>query len=208
MFFRFFFMHQAYADTVSKGGMQSEFHLKGVLISDSWRSALVNDTVLLEGDRIGGAEILAIRPAEVEIRMGSQHLTVPVGSRADWTQAARREQSMPAIAAAEPNPAASYGPVKQGETLSEITESLLPSGVTMNQVMVALHDANPLAFNGNMNILLAGVVLRLPDKATLLRHSHESATAEISYQMAELRHDEPQPARLPDRIVVAMQKSE
>ena len=65
-----------------KTGGVSGFHLRGVLISQSGRSALVNDRLSREGDRVAGAEILAITEGGVRILVGSQELTVPVGARA------------------------------------------------------------------------------------------------------------------------------
>ncbi|MDE2366461.1 MAG: fimbrial protein FimV, partial [Betaproteobacteria bacterium] len=58
-----------------------------------------------------------------------------------------------------------YGPVKQGDTLGGIASNIvLPAGTTFNQMLVALHRANPDAFIGNnMHQLKAGLVLRIPD---------------------------------------------
>ena len=42
-----------------------------------------------------------------------------------------------------------------------------PEGVSVNQMMVAVYRANPHAFGGNMNVLLAGATLRLPETADL-----------------------------------------
>ena len=58
----------------------------------------------------------------------------------------------------------------------------------MNQMMIALFEANPQAFHGNINILKAGAVLRIPDEAALFRHSHETATAAVANHMEALRH--------------------
>jgi len=75
-----------------------------------------------------------------------------------------------------------YGPVESGETLSGIAATLLHDGVTMNQMMIALFQANQHAFNGNINLLHADVVLRIPDEKELFRHAPELATAEVLRQ--------------------------
>ena len=57
----------------------------------------------------------------------------------------------------------SYGPVQRGDSLSCIAIQLDLSGMTIDQVLIYLFRANPHAFaNGNMNHLLAGVMLKLP----------------------------------------------
>ncbi len=53
--------------------------------------------------------------------------------------------------------------VKYGETLSELAQEYRPEGVSLDQMLVALYQANPQAFMGeNMNRLKTGAVLQLP----------------------------------------------
>jgi pilus assembly protein FimV len=69
----------------------------------------------------------------------------------------------PAPAAAGPG---QYGPIQRGETLSGIAMSVKPAGVTLEQMLVALYRANEDAFiRKNMNLVLAGKILRVPDQA-------------------------------------------
>jgi len=59
-----------------------------------------------------------------------------------------------------------YGPIQRGETLSGIAMSVKPAGVTLEQMLVALYRANEDAFiRKNMNLVLAGKILRVPDQA-------------------------------------------
>lgn len=59
--------------------------------------------------------------------------------------------------------AASEHAVKYGETLSELAQEYRPEGVSLDQMLVALYQANPQAFMGeNMNRLKTGAVLKLP----------------------------------------------
>jgi pilus assembly protein FimV len=53
--------------------------------------------------------------------------------------------------------------VKYGETLSELAQDYRSEGVSLDQMLVALYQANPQAFMGeNMNRLKTGAVLQLP----------------------------------------------
>lgn len=66
-------------------------------------------------------------------------------------------------AVADTDPASDrYGPVKQGETLSRIADTVRRSGATLDQMQVAIYRDNPQAFNDNMNILLRGAMLAIP----------------------------------------------
>ena len=89
-----------------------------------------------------------------------------------------------------------HGPVKRGETLSGIARHYLTDGVTMNQMMSALFQANPQAFSGNINVLHEGAVLRIPDGKELSNRPPETATAEVSRQQIDWRRGKQQHARL------------
>lgn len=82
-------------------------------------------------------------------------------------------------------PAGFYGPVQLGETLWAISERHLPAGATMHQMMVATYEANAEAFNGNMNILLQGSLLRIVESAELSTLVPSVATAEVQRQREE-----------------------
>jgi len=77
-----------------------------------------------------------------------------------------------------------YGPVAAGETLWSIAETNLPSAdVTMNQMMIAIVELNPRAFrDGNINRLLRGAELRLPDAAQARARDAAQAAAEVAAQ--------------------------
>ncbi|MCQ8895860.1 hypothetical protein NQT62_05330 [Limnobacter humi] len=66
--------------------------------------------------------------------------------------------------------------VKKGETLSEIAQSLTGSGVTLNQAMAAIYEANRDAFIGNsVHLVKEGAQLRIPNKAALRAKSPREA---------------------------------
>lgn len=65
------------------------------------------------------------------------------------------------------------GPVRAQDTLWGVAESLAAKqGVSTNQMMTALYRANPDAFiHGDMNLLKAGVILKVPELAPNLQSS-------------------------------------
>lgn len=100
--------------------------------------------------------------------------------------------------------------VKPADTLSKIAGVINSGGtVTDRQTMVALYRANPQAFDGNMNVLRAGSVLRIPATADIAAISNNEASAELSRQYGAWRAAAPT-AATPDaterlRLVPAQQ---
>ncbi len=77
--------------------------------------------------------------------------------------------------------------VRRGQTLSGIANRLSGAGVdsgATREWMVALYQANPGAFDHNMNFLRSGAVLRIPDSAAVAAIAPATATAEIRRQYA------------------------
>ena len=73
--------------------------------------------------------------------------------------------------------------VKRGETLWGLASRVRPnSGLTMNQTMLAIFEANPNAFGGNINILRAGAALRIPTTDAIFQINRSAATAEAQRQ--------------------------
>ncbi len=81
----------------------------------------------------------------------------------------------------------SYGPVQPNDTLWVIASRMRPdNSVSVNQMMLALVRDNPQAFyNGNVNQLKAGYVLRIEDPAAMTALSVAQANAEVEHQRAE-----------------------
>lgn len=98
----------------------------------------------------------------------------PPPSTSSTTQPAPR---VPAVA-----PEGSYGPVQRAETLWAIAERFRPDGVSMNRMMVAMYQANPQAFGGNMNVLHVGAVLRIPQGTELEQLTASVANEEVQRQ--------------------------
>lgn len=93
----------------------------------------------------------------------------------DGVQAAPRQ-------AAAPSSAEGYYPVRRGETLWRVAADTRPpdQGITMQQMMLAIVQANPNAFEaGKASELLAGARLRIPPAATIKSVSPASAQRQM-----------------------------
>ncbi len=78
--------------------------------------------------------------------------------------------------------------VQRGETLWGIASRSRPdSRLTMNQTMLAIYEANPEAFGGNINILRAGARLRIPSADDIYRIDRAYALNEAQRQHAAWR---------------------
>jgi pilus assembly protein FimV len=76
--------------------------------------------------------------------------------------------------------------VVRGDTLWGITQRVRPdSNMTINQMMLAIYEANPEAFEGNINRLRAGVTLRVPEADDVFRINRADAYNEVLRQENE-----------------------
>ena len=76
--------------------------------------------------------------------------------------------------------------VQRGETLWGIASRYRPDfRLTMNQTMLAIYEANPEAFGGNINILRSGARLRIPSADDIYRIDRAYALNEAKRQHAE-----------------------
>ena len=70
--------------------------------------------------------------------------------------------------------------VGSGDTLWGVAERVKPPQSSVQQMMVALLEANPDIFpSGNIHDMRAGQTLRIPDRERILAHSHRDADAAI-----------------------------
>ena len=75
--------------------------------------------------------------------------------------------------------------VQRGETLWGIASAMRPdSRLSMNQTMLAIFEANPQAFQGNINMLSAGAGLRMPSADEVYRIDRADALNEVQRQHA------------------------
>ena len=94
------------------------------------------------------------------------------------------------MAASTPTPMAAskdYGPIERGETLGKIARSVMPEGVTLEQMLVALYRTNPDAFiRKNLNLVRAGKILRVPDREEVeTTVARDDAVAEYRTHVAD-----------------------
>ena len=160
-----------------------------LLVEATWaRGRLVREyTVLLDppvftGDKPSAAAAVAAPEVASQARSGSVERPAPTPEEAPAAVA-----SAPAPPAASapvtPAPPASSGNylVQRGDTLSAIAAQHYPNA-ERERALVALYNANPSAFEGNMNVLHAGASLRLPDEASLASIAPGEAKSEVSSQ--------------------------
>jgi pilus assembly protein FimV len=139
--------------------------------------------------------------------------TTPPAAQAPAEVAAAPQQATPAPSAeSTPTPAASppaapapsveqapaqralgtnYGPIHRGETLSGIAKSVRPDGVTLNQMMVAIYQANPEVFMHNINRMKSGYILRMPTASDAQAVSVTDANSEVRAQIQAWRSGVP-----------------
>ncbi|HVR82590.1 MAG TPA: FimV/HubP family polar landmark protein, partial [Luteimonas sp.] len=106
---------------------------------------------------------------------------------------------VPVAVAPAASPSSEYGPVRAGQTLSQIVGQLdTAPGYTSDQTMLALLRTNPEAFIGDdINRLKQGAVLRMPQASELSRYSATQAAAVVREQIEnwrQARRPTPQPA--------------
>lgn len=104
---------------------------------------------------------------------------------------AQAPSAKPSPAAPRPTPVAKPADqntvaVRRGDTLSSIASRNLPTGVSLDQMLVGLYRQNPNAFQGdNMNRLRSGAVLTLPSNERLKAVSPSEARQFILAQSAD-----------------------
>ena len=78
--------------------------------------------------------------------------------------------------------------VRRGDTLSRIAGDVKPPNVTLEQMLVALFNANPNAFDGgNMNRLRAGAILTVPNAEQAAASAPNEATRTVRVQASDWR---------------------
>ena len=102
----------------------------------------------------------------------------------------KRVKSMPSDKVGDSEAAATevYGKeytTHRGDSLAKIARNLKPDGISLEQMLVGLYQANPNAFEGdNMNRLKVGQIIRQPSQEALNAMSRGEAKKEIKVQTA------------------------
>jgi pilus assembly protein FimV len=82
--------------------------------------------------------------------------------------------------------------VRRGDTLSKIAAGIVgPVQSEQRRAMIAIYRGNPNAFDGNINVLRSGAVLRLPDAGAIAGIDAAEATAEVRRQSASWQANRP-----------------
>ncbi len=117
------------------------------------------------------------------------------------TQAVASETTHPPATYAELTPPASiaqadtgtgaiseYGPTGRRDTLWKIANAVKPADASVEQMMMAIYEANPKAFyQPNVNALMAGQTLKIPEREAVLKLSRRQARAEFNKQTKDWR---------------------
>jgi pilus assembly protein FimV len=127
-------------------------------------------------------------PAEAPPASTPADATASAGSSSSSNSAnATAAPAAPSAAPAAEDGAGTTHNVRRGETLSEIAAGVAGAKASTPRTrswMVAIYQANPRAFEQNMNLLRSGSVLRIPDAAQAAAVSPSAASAEIHRQYA------------------------
>lgn len=90
--------------------------------------------------------------------------------------------------------------VQRNDTLWEIAQRVKDSDVSVEQMMIALYDTNPQAFNNNVNSLKSGRTLQVPNRSVVLRISRLEAKSEFNRQTKVWRGEVAPPRSTPTDI--------
>lgn len=94
--------------------------------------------------------------------------------------------SRPVAPAAPMAGAKEYGPIQRGETLGKIAQEVMPEGITLEQMLVALYRTNSDAFiNKNLNLVRTGKILRVPDREEVAAIARGEAVKEYRAHVAD-----------------------
>ena len=95
----------------------------------------------------------------------------------------RQQPTAPADTSVYDTQSAGAFVVQRGDTLWGIASRMRPDNrLSMNQTMLAIYEANPGAFAGNINLLKAGATMRIPSADEVFQISRRDAFSEVQRQ--------------------------
>ncbi|HEX6002745.1 MAG TPA: FimV/HubP family polar landmark protein [Burkholderiales bacterium] len=146
-----------------------------VLVDLVWASGRIirEYRALLDPPGAPTAAVAESQPAPVAVQPTPRVLTT---EPAQHIEAAPRAEATPG----------SYGPIKRGETLSQVARNVRPDGVSVEQMLVGLYRSNPDAFiRNNMNLMRSGKILRVPERQEIAAIPQQEAVKEYRAQVAD-----------------------
>ena len=158
-----------------------------VLMELSWTSGRVlrEYTVLLDPIESSAQDIVA--PSAVR-SYDLEESPLKLESASVSSAVERKKNIAKSPSGSSKQTAKTYGPVNRGDTLSTIARQVMPAGVNLNQMLVALHRANRDAFiAGNMNLLKTGAVLTIPEQSEIITIDVVTANKEVNLQVEDWR---------------------
>ncbi|NRB37824.1 MAG: hypothetical protein HRU20_05060 [Pseudomonadales bacterium] len=160
----------------------AQHHLSATVISPFSRVAIINNQLSEIGDVVNGAVVVSIEKEAVLIREGIKKCILYM--QADLYTQTRQDIALKLSTVSNNTikQTQNYGPVKSGESLSLIAKEMRPKGVSISQMTSAIFRQNPNAFNGNINLLHQGVVLKIPSHAQLVKLTQQAASQSIAQQ--------------------------
>ncbi len=175
-----------------------------ILVELSWGSGKIvrTYTILLDPPKSqDGTAMAALPAAGSDSQTASTKQAASTAATAASSAAAATNTPPPAAAAstkAGPNPAiapaaSSSGQqrvkVNAGDSAGKIARAWLAEGISMEQMLVAMLEANPSAFvDGNVNRLLANTEIVAPDVATVKKTSQADAQRLIQRQNQDFQN--------------------
>ena len=188
-------------------------------------TALAAQAQPIQAATVAAPDTIVREPAPVPVPPTAEPETESATTAPDAPPPAAAEPPAPAPAASPPPPSAmpptpvptpvpvagaarqaataagSYT-IRAGDTLSGIAAGLDRGGRSLDQMMLALLQANPEAFiGGNINLIRTGAVLRAPSADALARYSRGEAAALVRRHVAEWR--QAAAARMPAGAAIA-----
>jgi pilus assembly protein FimV len=158
---------------------------------------LLDPPVYTPGPQVADAPIAA--PSTADSARSGQISRAPATPPAARTQEPASSSSLPSESSSAPAPSSAAAgttrTVRPGETLSGIASEVSDGGPAQSRAwMLAIYQNNPNAFDGNMNVMRSGSVLRIPDNAAVAAISPGEASAEIRRQWSAWRGSASGPA--------------
>ena len=150
------------------------------LVEVDWpRGRLMREfTVLLDPPTTTKRRAPVVKPAQTAAKPQTSAPSAPAKAAPVKAQPSKASGTAAASAPTAASTAGEYGPVKANDTAWRIASKTKPGGVSIEQMMMALLEANPDAFIDNdINKLRRGRILRIPSLDEIQRMSRAEARA-------------------------------